>query len=534
MIKLLIADDEQIVIESLKFIVEKYIDGVEVVATAASGREAIEKTLNLKPDVVFMDIHMPGINGMDAIRHIKSIHQDVVFVIITAYEYFQYAKDAVNLGVFDYLLKPLNKNKIINVLQHISNKVEAKREALQKEMILRERINKIIPHMEEQFIYAQLFHSDITKDLDFYQEIFGMKIKYGYVMMAILDESKVMDKEENLKNSLMKQKFYNGFKMELKNLYPCLIGPPSIDRIVAYIPIDDGMDHYEIRNQSIDCGKKVMEQIKKTLKINYKIGIGRGYYIEHFSKSANEAYIAATSSKEDIILHFEDISLSSPVLDTYPSNKDKMLIHNILTGDLKGTLETFEEIFWWMTINYKKDIDKIKSKLIELFILIQKNISHGIGEGDMLIGKYLIQILRMNDTEKLKLNYLNYLKTILLDLEASKERELKGLITGAIRYMDENFHKNISLDDVAKEMNMSYHYFSKFFKDSTGKNFVDYLTELRIEKAKEILKEASINVKEVCDKVGYSDPNYFSKIFKKVTGMTPTEYRNNILSQEVV
>lgn len=171
MIKLLIADDEQIVIESLKFIVEKYIDGVEVVATAASGREAIEKTLNLKPDVVFMDIHMPGINGMDAIRHIKSIHQDVVFVIITAYEYFQYAKDAVNLGVFDYLLKPLNKNKIINVLQDISNKVEAKREALQKEMILRERINKIIPHMEEQFIYAQLFHSDITKDLDFYQEI---------------------------------------------------------------------------------------------------------------------------------------------------------------------------------------------------------------------------------------------------------------------------------------------------------------------------------------------------------------------------
>ena len=108
------------------------------------------------------------------------------------------------------------------------------------------------------------------------------------------------------------------------------------------------------------------------------------------------------------------------------------------------------------------------------------------------------------------------------------------MISKAIHYIQENFHENISLDDVAKEINMSYHYFSKFFKESIGTNFVDYLTELRIVKSKEMLKDSGVSIKEICNEIGYSDPNYFSKTFKKVTGMTPTEYRTNLVSQEVI
>ncbi|SNR98281.1 two component transcriptional regulator, AraC family [Anaerovirgula multivorans] len=534
MIKLLIADDEHIVIESLKFIIEKSLDGVEIVATARSGREAIEKTLNLKPDVVLMDIHMPGINGMDAIRHIKSTHPDVLFIIITAYEYFQYAKDAVNLGVFEYLLKPVNRQKVIKTIQDAKEVIYNRRETIQREMILREKIDKIIPHMEGQFIYSQLLNSGIIKDINFYEEIFATKLEKGYVMMAIVKEIESLGKEENLKNSLLKQKFYNFFQLELKNLTRCLIGPPLLDRITAYIPIVEDMDDYEVRNQAIDYGKKIMMKINKLMKIDYTIGIGKSYDIQHFSQSVNEAYIATSLSEENDVIHFEDIHFSSNTTADYPAGKDKMLLHKILTGELKEVLEIFEEIFWWMSTYYKEDIDQIKSKLIELVILIQKTIPSSVEGNYKLEDGYLIQILKIKNIEELKISYLNYLKTIVVNLETSKEKEIKGLITKAIKYIDKNFNQNISLNDVAKEMNMSYHYFSKFFKDSTGENFVDYLTNLRIEKSKDILKDATVNVKEVCFEVGYSDPNYFSKIFKKITGMTPTEYRANGLSQEVM
>lgn len=173
-----------------------------------------------------------------------------------------------------------------------------------------------------------------------------------------------------------------------------------------------------------------------------------------------------------------------------------------------------------------------KSKLIELFMLIQRVIPLEMNEGENPEIDYLFQLLEARDSSSLQLIYVNYLKNLLMRLQETKNKNLNGLILDAIAYIEENYRENISLDDVAKKINMSYHHFSRFFKESTGKNFIDYLTELRIDRAREILKDKTFNIKEICYEVGYTDPNYFSKIFKKSTGLTPTEYRNNVVSQE--
>lgn len=534
MIKLLIADDEYLVIESIKFIIEKHAPGVEIVGTATSGREVIEKAFDLKPDVIFMDIRMPGINGIDAIRQIKNTHNDIIFVIITAYEYFNYAKDAVNLGVHEYLLKPINKQRLVETIQHITDILSVKREAIQREILLKEKIDKIIPHMEGQFVYSQLFNGRVIRGIEFYEEIFSMKLQYGYVMMAMVDDFESDIKEENLKNSLYQQSFYDFFSLELKNLYPCLIGPPLLDRIVAYMPVNQDSDAYEARNMSMDIATKLIERIHRSTKIRYKIGIGRIYGIEYFSKSCNEAYTAASVSENDGVTHFEDIVFHLEKADTYPISKEKTLIDRVLTGSTSEALEIFEEIFWWLSTNYKEDIDKIKSKLLELLIVLKRAIPYEIEESGMTEHSYFTDLLKIQQVNQLKTSYLNNLKSITNNINNLRERELSGLIAKSIKYIHENYHRNISLDDAAKEVNMSYHYFSKFFKDSVGKNFVDYLTERRIEKSKEILKDGSVSIKEVCYQIGYSDPNYFSKIFKKITGVTPTEYRINALSQEVI
>lgn len=529
MIKLLIADDEPIVIEAIKFIIEKHVDGVEVVESAKSGREAIEKAMQLKPDIVFIDIHMPGINGMEAIRHIKEHNRDVIFVIITAYEYFQYAKDAVNLGVYEYLLKPLNKNTIIETLQEISTVIRSKRQSVEKETALMEKISRILPHMEGQFIYSQLFKSSVVKDIGFYEEVFGMGLMNGYVMVAMLDNLGALTKEEGLINSLMKQKLYEQFYVALKSVCPCLIGLPLLDRIVAFIPVSDAADVYEVRNNAIEFAKAVM---KKTAK-HYRIGIGRKNSLENFSESYQEACIATTLCSGDSITHFEDIHVYAPATETYPFTKEKALLHKFMLGDLQGTLDLFEDLHSWMSLNYNNDRHRIKSKLIELFILTQRAVPK-VNQKTSEESNFLLQLLKTEHNCDIKISYVNYLRSTIKELEEYRKNELNGLISKAMRYIDQNYQNNINLDDVAKTVNMSYHYFSKFFKDSTGQNFTDYLTELRIEKAMLILKDTNVNIKAVCYEVGYSDPNYFSKIFKKNTGMTPTEYRNQAISQEVM
>jgi two-component system, response regulator YesN len=527
-LKLLIADDEYLVLDSLKMIISKHVENVDIVGTASTGREAIEKAINLKPDIVFMDIHMPGIDGIEAIRQIKAANNDIVIVILSAYEYFDYAKEALNLGVIEYLLKPINKSKLIETINMISAEINRKRNNLMREVELTERINNIIPFLEGQFVSDKLFNTGALKEIKFYESIFSMSLKQGYAMTILFESIDSKGKEDSLKLSYEKQSFYDLFKIKLKCLCPCLIGNPLSDRIIAYIPVTGKEDSYEIRNRAIELGKKVAGKIGSAANLNYKIGIGRKYEVENFNKSCNEAYMAATMSSSQSVMHFEDIAPSNSVLDMYPLHKENAFSNSILTGNIKEAKGTFKEIYVWLMDAYGEDIDKIKSKLIELLFIIEKALPYKLKEFNELKQTYILNILKGNSKEELRVQFLYYLSELGSEIQNQRRNDIDGIIPTVLEYLNNNYSADISLNDAAKSVNLSYHYFSKIFKDEIGKSFTDYLTELRIEKSMKLLVNPNTSIKEICQKIGYNDPNYYTKAFKKITGMTPTEYRSSI------
>ena len=525
MIKLLIADDEYLVLDSLKMIITKNMVDVDIVGTASSGREAVEKAIELKPDVIFMDIHMPGIDGMEAIRQIKAANSNALFVIITAYEFFDYAKDAINMGVSEYLLKPINKGKVIETLNNLNTVINQKRKLLLREVELKERINRIIPVIEGQFISYQLFNLGTVREIEFYEDIFNMNLRQGYAITVLLDNFECKAKEDNFKLSLDKQSFYESFYMELKRQCPCLIGNPLLDRITAFIPANEGVDDYEIRNLSIKIGKKLMERVKVGENFKYRIGIGRKYEVGSFYKSCNEAYMAASVPSGQAIMHFEDITPSNNVLDTYPLHKETSFANRMLTGNIHGAKETFKDLYFWLINNYGEDIDRIKSKLIDLLFVIEKALPYKVDVFAKSKQVYILSILKIYSKEELEAQFIHIITELAIEIQEQIRSEIDGIIPTVLKYLNNNYSENITLDDAAKSVNLSYHYFSKIFKDEVGKNFIDYLTELRIEKSMKFLENQRLSIKEVCHKIGYNDPNYYCKIFKKVTGMTPTEFR---------
>ena len=523
--KLLIADDEYLVTESIKFIIEKNIEGIEIVGTAKSGREAIEKSIELNPDVVFMDIRMPGIDGIEAIKQIKEINNNINFVIISAYEYFNYAKEAVALGVCEYILKPINKAKLIEILNKLLVIVNEKKLSIQKELILKEKLNKIIPHLGGQFVYSHIFGGGMPKDLEFYEEIFDMPLYTGYILMGVIKNDPNKAIEDNLKISIEKQKFYETFSLSLKSYCRCLVGNPLLDRVVAYVPSHIDENHYEVRNRALELANRVKKRINESVNIPYKIGIGRIHTIENMTKSYEEAYVVATMPEIHSIAHFDDINISANKIENFPLNKEKDFIDRLVSDDIRGAVEVFEDIYLWLERNYGKDIDRIKSSLIEILILMRKSSLYQTNYSSVDEQKYIAYMLKIKDAKQLKQSFIKYVNSKVRENKQARESELNVLMEKVIKYIEHNYTKNITLNDVAENINMSYHYFSKFFKDSMGKNFSDYITDLRINKSKELLKHNNLSIKEICFSIGYSDPNYFSKAFKKITGISPTEYR---------
>ena len=160
MYKLLIVDDEQIVIDAVKFIVKKEIDNIIVEATASTGREAIKAASEVRPDIVLMDIRMPGINGIEAIKEIKKIYSDVQFVIMSAYEQFEFAKQSVELGVIDYLMKPVNKGRLISTLRKITDKLDLEKTMEEIQLYKIEKYKKALSVLEQVFIYSIFFNKE--------------------------------------------------------------------------------------------------------------------------------------------------------------------------------------------------------------------------------------------------------------------------------------------------------------------------------------------------------------------------------------
>ena len=306
--KIMIVDDEPIARNSIKYIIEKDIPELEIVALSSSGKDAIAKNYEFRPDIIIMDINMPGINGIEAMKQIRLTNEDVAFVIVSAYDYFDYAKEAVMLNASEYILKPVKREDLVASLKRIMLKNEQKQLDMMHQLEQSEKLRMLMPILENGFINAICLHDTRKEELQEYCSLFEYKNSSGYVM--VIEFMKMNTVDDLIQNN----KIYNTYRDVLKGICSCIVGPIMSNRVVIYVNMYAGNDEYEQKSRAIELEEKIIRRTEHIFK-DICIGIGNYYTdLTDAKKSYREAikalrYINKNSINDELssrIAHISD------------------------------------------------------------------------------------------------------------------------------------------------------------------------------------------------------------------------------------
>lgn len=527
MYKVMIADDEGIVIDSLKFIIEKEFGENCLVEYAKTGRSVIELAESFRPDIAIMDIQMPGINGIDAMKEIKQTNSSTVFIVVSAYDKFDYAKEAIKLGVLEYITKPMEKKRIINALKKAMEQIDTEKEKRSKNLIIKEKLETVVPIIESGLIYNILLQEHFEEDIENYKTILGIHQKYAYMIVVVCGDEQVGNHMTNaVGSSIRMQKHYQEVRECLKEYFDCIIGTVMANKLAALVPFEKNQMEYEERIELIEKARELTRRMRKKTNISFRIGIGGAKQMRDLGESYNEAVnslIATTGS----VAHVDDSPIRCEYAGNYPIELEKKLFAEMENGEINNAIVSARKFFDWMAESSSGSLMDIRLKVLE-FTLWAEHIAYEKGGMTYRFDtrtEYLPEIMDMQEVCQLKDWFIEKMMTACQNILSKREEKSGTIISTAKEYIQSHYHKDISLDDVSRIVNISPYYFSKIFKENTGENFIEYLTNIRMKRAKELLATTNYSMKEICTLTGYSDPNYFSRSFKKNVGSTPTEYK---------
>ncbi|MBR5359351.1 MAG: response regulator, partial [Lachnospiraceae bacterium] len=289
MYKILLADDEGIVIDSLKFIIEKNFPDSCLIESARTGRKVIELAESFRPDIAFMDIQMPGINGIDAMKEIREANKTTVFIVMSAYDKFDYAKEAINLGVLDYLNKPVEQPKIVEVLKRAMKQVDEEKERRSQDLLIKEKLETVVPIIENNMIYTALFQDDYDEELENFRNLLSIDKDYGFIIVLEWGDNQA---EHHLTNAvgtgIKMQSYYKEMREVIKGFYDCIIGSVMANRMIIYVPYAKETLEYKERIEIIEKTRTMIRKLKKYIDVRFRAGIGSVVRLEECMRSYEE------------------------------------------------------------------------------------------------------------------------------------------------------------------------------------------------------------------------------------------------------
>lgn len=522
--KLFLVDDEKGIVDGLKKMIDRYIPDVVVVGTAYNGVEGFRLIQKRQPDIVITDIRMPQADGLQMIKMLKDAGNRAKFILLSGYADFEYARRGIQLGVQFYINKPVEEEELRDCVGQVMDDIRKERAKLQEVDDLKQEARR---RMQENVLRDILDNAiDSTVQVDEALRIAEIRTERASFICALLE-------------------FDNGFGgLKEFGLRPVF---QQIDRAlerygaiyrfrytgsqVAIAAIHNGTTGYDEWVRAIHGLKDALFR-----ELNLSVTVGIGTFQERaagISRSFEEARYALSyqviKGEGAVIPYPETINLTGrrhPLPEEW-INKLEAELDNM---NEERCVEIIREIFRGMEVQRGMSPTDLQLHCINIILSSVRKMSFQQLQQNDFLGRNILSLEAISSfrtLERLEKWMIQVIRCIIIFKIEHHVPKKKDIIAEVKEYVTQHYRDPITLADLASRFFISPYYLSQLFKQKTGDTYINFLARVRIGKAKELLERTDLKVYEICERVGYSDTQHFARLFEKLTGFKPSEYRKN-------
>lgn len=518
MYNVLLVDDEPLILEGLAYIAEWEEYGFHLAGKAENAEEALRLMEDTRIDLLVTDIKMPGMSGLELIETAKASRPDIKVVILSGFNDFELVKKAATLGIENYLIKPVNKDELSSTLTSVADKLAYTREIANQRVHVKEAIDILRDNVLLRLAQGQIGVHEFSDKNAF----LNLKLNGPSFVIAI-----VRPIRDNLDSPAKSNAQLLNFA--IRNVCTETMHTANQIGLDGYVFNDIDDDIVVLVSGRSDDGtyRRLFEAVRLncTHYLKQELFISIGQPVDRtsdiprsYSTAKDSVDYSLVLAKQGIIT-FADSQNQKNDLDESFDEDFALLQRKMITADKTAIGGLIRSLF--------RKLDGLPSKspalVYKLTVEILYTMIHGANLGrnvDLLNRKdFLFDVLNRKTLEEISDSVVEAMENIL-----AHAKHKDSLIEEILLYLDSHYGEELSLQGLSSRFHMNTAYLGQLFKKETGKLFSVYLNELRVGKSVELLQNTSLKAKEVALKVGYPNPDYFYKIFKKITGVYPSEY----------
>ncbi|WP_338553530.1 response regulator [Paenibacillus sp. KS-LC4] len=549
MYKVLLVDDEEETRSGLLEEIAWARHGFEIVDTAANGREAMELIERLEPDIVVTDISMPYMNGLELAEWTRKTYPLTRIVIFSGYDEFEYAQQAIGLQVDEYILKPFSAQQLLEVMDKVKERLDDEREKRENMQLLEEHYRTSLPVVKELFLSSLLsrklplrhIEEKAAKyELDLAGEAYIVSVLHTPILEALPGIPLRTAESSLAASSDLDLKLF-----ALRNVAEEVWGRLGLGKVflhqdqVALLAVGRGGDAPELMERTLGGLAEMLQNIRKYLRFPVTIGVSSTLPdVAQLKQGYGEAQQALDYHNlvgSNRIICIDDVETRYVEELQFDELKEQALVRCLRVG----THEELEQ----MVAALFDEIEGVHAAyreyqlyMLEMMTAIMKLVKEA-GLNLYEVMGYELQIYaeleQLSGLEETRAWYMSLCEKIRHHIASRRQSSYKQLVEEAVRYTKANFHDSeLSIARLCSHLHISAGYFSSLFKKEVKLTFGGYLLQLRMEAAKELLRATELKTFEIAEKVGFSDPNYFSLCFKKNVGVSAKDYRNQAMNTE--
>lgn len=520
----LIADDEINILNLLEKLIDWNSLNIEVIGKCQTGTEAYQSILAHRPDIVIIDIKMPGLSGLDVVRQIQEDGIFPNFILISGHKQFEYARSAIQYGVENYIVKPINGQELTDNLTQIIHRIQKERDGCDYKMMLEQQIKTNIALSRDQFL-RMLF---LSPGLSRLQESDNVNRDYGF------DFCDAYYRAVSIKPDTKELFTLPQYQILLKQIYEFILNASAQYPFKTYGIIESDEIMLLINyasEEELACSLSAVYDTLKNKFYSYcyiTMGVSSSSK-DLFKTSFQESHTAIMSRitlGKDRMIDYNGLSRfrmklnKSHYLDQFGTYIDTLNIAGIEKAFTQLLQEISDELIHPVSIFdlFISLIDLLEEHLTDLYKKTEEEFTFSKTQ-------YVSQVHNAASKEELVQNMKHIMIKEISSYEKIQYNKDSRYISLAKQYIYDHIDQNITLNDVADMLYINASYFSALFKRETGETFSNYITGVRMKQSKELLKNLKYSISEVSNMVGYQDAKYFSKVFQKYVGIKPSQFR---------